>query len=386
MKKLLIIASRFPFPLEKGDKLRLYHQIRILSIYYEISLAAISDQEVSEHQIVEMQKYCKHIKVFRINGLINAMRSLFNFDAFQLSYFYSGSSHKKMQGFHDQVKPDIIYYQLFRTSKYTFESEAIQVMDLMDCFSYGYKMRSHESIGLRSWFYKIESQRIRRNEKSLEDAFDAYTIISQQDAERIGLKNKIDIIPNGIDVDFFHNDNTLPQDFDLLFVGNLGYEPNVYAVNYLYEKIYPFVSKLGLKINISGARPGKQIKSYDHFDFKVFGWVDDIRDAYKRSKVFIAPIFGGIGQQNKVLEAMAMELPCIVSPEVADGLGIVDVEVYLTIADSPEQFIAYIEEACIHDVPIYRKKAIKARKYLEEVRSWQAVNLDLIDVFEKKLD
>ena len=381
----MVIASRFPYPLEKGDKLRLYHQIKSLSAFYEVSLAAISDQDVLEEHLGEMQKYCTEVKVFKTHGPLNAMRSLLNRDAFQMSYFYSSPVHKKLQSFHDVLRPDVIYFQLFRTSKYSIESKAVKVMDLMDCFSYGYGMRSKESKGLKSLFYKLESKRIRANELALQNQFDAYTIISQQDAERIDLKNEIDIVPNGIDVEFFNNDRSLDQDYDLLFVGNLGYEPNVYAVNYLFEHIYPLTSQLGLKINISGARPGKQIKSYDRDDFKVFGWVDDIRDAYKRSKVFIAPIFGGIGQQNKVLEAMAMQLPCIVSPEVADGLGIEKVEDYLTIADSPNRFYDAIKEACIEELPIYQDKAIKSRKYLEEVRSWTAVNSELNQIFEKLL-
>jgi len=379
----MIIASRFPYPLEKGDKLRLYHQIRTLSSTYDIYLATISDKDVSKDQYAEMRKFCQHIEIFRIRGPLNAMRSLFNLDAFQLSYFYSSSSHKKIQSFHDRIKPDIIYYQLFRTSKYRVKSKAKQVIDLMDCFSYGYSMRSRESSGLKSMFYKIESKRIMNNELSLQDKFDAYTIISKQDAERIGFERRIDIVPNGIDLVFFKAKGDEEKDYDLLFVGNLGYEPNVYAVNYLYEHIYPEVSKLGLRINISGARPSKQILSYNSEEFNVFGWVDDIRDAYKRSRVFIAPIFGGIGQQNKVLEAMAMGLPCIVSPEVAEGLGIKNVEDYLTVANSSQAFIDSIKEACIDRRAVFREKSIKARKYLEDVRSWTAVNRILKDVLER---
>ena len=374
MKKLLIISSRFPYPLEKGDKLRLYHQIRSLSSYFEIKLVALSDESIDKSSYDELYKYCSSICVLKNNGKLNVLKALLSRDAFQLSYFYSKRNHRRIQEEHDAFNPDIIFYQLFRTSKYSLKSDSVKVMDLMDCFSYGYMRRSEESSGMKSQFYRMESKRIKANEKNLGSKFNAYTIISKQDADRIELQDPIEILPNGIDVDYFSPiENSIPE-YDLLFVGNLGYEPNIYAVNYLYEQINPLIKPLGLKINISGARPGKLIQSYNSEQFRVHGWLDDIRDAYSSSEVFIAPIFGGIGQQNKVLEAMSMGLACIVSPEVAEGLDIPNVEEYISVARSPEEFLDHIKLACIERKESYHLKAKKARKYLEEHRTWDAIN------------
>ena len=53
----------------------------------------------------------------------------------------------------------------------------------------------------------------------------------------------------------------------------------------------------------------------------VSGWLDDIRDAYAQSRVFIAPMRIGTGLQNKLLEAMSMNLPAITSPLANASLG-----------------------------------------------------------------
>ena len=378
MTKLLIIAPRFPYPLEKGDKLRLYHQIKTLSSHFSIHLAAISDLEVKDEHKDHLLQFCDSCQVFRINGKLNALKSMLNKDAFQVSYFYSTKVHREIQRYHDQIMPDVIYYQLFRTHKYQLDSLASKLIDLMDCFSFGYDARAQESGGLKSLFYEIESKRIKRHEQSLNDKYDAFTIISEQDAKRVQLGKEIHVVPNGIEVEYFKPKNLESPKYDVSFVGNLGYTPNQYAVKYLYQHIFPFTSKLNLKICISGARPGKEIKSLDQKGFKVQGWVDDIRDAYADSRVFAAPIFGGIGQQNKVLEAMSMQVPCVVSPEVAQGLGITNVNDYLTVASDADDFLKHIKAICIDKEASYAAKARLSREYLISNRSWTAINDELV--------
>ena len=66
-KKLIIITSRFPYPLEKGDKLRAYEQIKLLSESFEIYLLCTSDRKIKEEYKKELQPYCKEIHLFPIS-------------------------------------------------------------------------------------------------------------------------------------------------------------------------------------------------------------------------------------------------------------------------------------------------------------------------------
>ncbi|MCF8352309.1 MAG: glycosyltransferase, partial [Bacteroidales bacterium] len=81
------------------------------------------------------------------------------------------------------------------------------------------------------------------------------------------------------------------------------------------KKILPLIRKHkpDIRILISGATPDKRVRAVESKNIHVGGWVEDIRVSYARAKIFIAPMQIGTGLQNKLLEAMAMKIPCITS-------------------------------------------------------------------------
>ena len=79
-KKIIIITSRFPFPLDKGDKLRIYYQIKYLSQHHNIYLISLNtENNINTYQIKELKKYCQEIfviKISLINRIYNMLKSL----------------------------------------------------------------------------------------------------------------------------------------------------------------------------------------------------------------------------------------------------------------------------------------------------------------------
>ena len=65
--KLLFLTSRFPYPLEKGDKLRAFHLIKTLSKHADIYLFAINNHEPHADWVNELKPYCKEIKTVVVN-------------------------------------------------------------------------------------------------------------------------------------------------------------------------------------------------------------------------------------------------------------------------------------------------------------------------------
>ena len=95
----------------------------------------------------------------------------------------------------------------------------------------------------------------------------------------------------------------------LHFCGNLSYFPNLKAVTYLIEKILPLNDQLSLVI--AGAEMTSEIQEIRHQQVSILGHVKDIRSVYGAAKMLVAPIMDGAGQQNKIIEAMAMSIPCV---------------------------------------------------------------------------
>ncbi len=326
--KLSIVCSRFPYPIEKGDKLRLYHQIIELSEIYDIQLLSLSFDKVSQEAKEEVKKYCSEIEVFKLQKwkqALNLLNEIPGILPFQVAYFYNPFIKRRLQAAILQFKPDIIYSQLVRTAEYVKAMPHPKVLDYMDAFSLNYARRKEQRSGFMKFIYGLETRRLKRYEKHVFYDFDGRTIISEQDREAIDVteKSKIEIVQNGVDASYFTPDKTQRTDNTLLFVGNMGYEPNAIAARYIINEIYPIVQKQypDVELVIAGARPSKSLLNTRSDKIHITGWVDDIRDAYNRGAIFIAPLFSGSGLQNKILEAMAMELPIITSTMVNDSIG-----------------------------------------------------------------
>ena len=324
--KIFVLLPRIPFPLEKGDKLRAFNQIKQLAKHNEIVLCALNDNaKVSEQDAFRaLQPYCQSINFIKISKpqiALGLMRAFFKGLPMQCGYFYNRKAAKKINALIEKHKPDMLFGQLLRVAEYIRKKDISKCIDYQDVFSYGMKRRADIASPLTRPIYNMEYHRLCRYEAAIFDDFDVKTIISEPDRDLIPhpKKNEILIIPNGVDHEYFK-----PQErekkYDLVFTGNMSYAPNVNAVEYLATEILPIVWKTlpEVKIYIAGATPDPKIKKAASERIIVSGWLDDIRDAYAQSRVFIAPMRIGTGLQNKLLEAMSMGLPAITTP-LANG-------------------------------------------------------------------
>ena len=324
--KIFVLLPRIPFPLEKGDKLRAFNQIKQLAKHNEIVLCALNDNaKVSEQDAFRaLQPYCQSINFIKISKpqiALGLVRAFFKGLPMQCGYFYNRKAAKKINALIDKHKPDMLFGQLLRVAEYIRKKDIPKCIDYQDVFSYGMKRRADIASPFTRPIYNMEYRRLCRYEAAIFDDFDVKTIISEPDRELIPhpKKNEILIIPNGVDHEYFK-----PQErekkYDLVFTGNMSYAPNVNAVEYLANEILPIVWKTlpEVKIYIAGATPDPRIKKVASERIIVSGWLDDIREAYAQSRVFIAPMRIGTGLQNKLLEAMSMGLPAITTP-LANG-------------------------------------------------------------------
>ena len=317
--KIFVLLPRIPWPLEKGDKLRAYNQIKQLAKNNEIILCALNDDKKVDKQAAfkAMQPYCTSINFIdlpKIGIFFNVLRSYMLGLPLQCGYFYSSKAKKKVHQLIEQHKPDMLFGQLLRVAPYLRKVKLPKTIDYQDVFSMGMKRRADIADVFTKPFFEMEYNRLRHYERRVFDEFDVKTIISEPDRANIDhpQRNKILIVPNGVDHEYYK-----PQEreklYDIVFTGNMGYAPNVNAVEFLAYEIMPNVwEKLpNAKLYIAGAQPDARVKKVACDNIIVSGWIDDMRDAYAQSRIFIAPMRIGTGLQNKLLEAMSMKIPCI---------------------------------------------------------------------------
>lgn len=383
--RLFVLLSRFPYPLEKGDKLRAFHQLRILSKHHEVYLCALHENELQQDWINEVKQYCTELETVRLSRIDQALNlglSLLSSEPFQVAYFHQQSAQKTVNSLIETWKPDMIYCQLLRTAKYMRNIHNVRkVIDFQDAFSKGIERR----LKTDPWYWKpilrSELNRLNRYEQQVFKNFDHCTIISEQDREQLPFeqRNEVIIVRNGVELDDFQPSTEL-KTVDVLFAGNMGYPPNVDAAVFLSIEVMPIVRGRipNAKLMLAGARPDPKVKELANELTEVTGWVDDIRDCYAKAKVFVAPMMIGTGLQNKLLEAMAMEIPCITSTLANNALKATPNEQIL-IAESPQEYANHIIEL-LENQEKAKLIAANGHSLVSEQFSWEGATKPLLDI------
>ncbi|MEG1572192.1 MAG: glycosyltransferase [Bacteroidales bacterium] len=386
--KMLMLLSRCPYPLEKGDKLRAYHQLKEWSKKYEIHLFFVTWTNPSSTQIEALSFYCKSITFVKLN-CISFFCSLWKFvlkkQALQCAFFYSRRAQKQFDILQNQLQPELVFCQLVRMTPYTKTVSSLKILDYQDAFSSGLYRRLQVAPWYLRWPLRYEYRAMKAMENQVFSQFDIKTIISAQDRDLISHphKNEIKILPNGVDTTYFDPAIATQKEkelaymgtFDIVFTGNMSYPPNEDAAVFLVKKIYPLlkVSHPNLRILIAGATPSLKVKALAASHICVSGWMDDIRMAYLAARIFVAPMRLGSGMQNKLLEAMSMQLACLITPLVSKGLNEKgkEPEVFEVCEATAEAFADKIT-CLLKDSELQLQMGQQARSYVMNTFSWEA--------------
>ncbi|MFY8077630.1 MAG: glycosyltransferase [Flavobacteriales bacterium] len=379
--KLVVLTSRIPYPLEKGDKLRIFHQIKHLAKSHEICLICLneSSEEIDTSVLNELVTELHIIPLAKWKIPFRLFFAIFHNLPFQVEYFLERKNKKKIETIIQDFNPNHIYCQLIRTSEYVknlFQFD--KTLDYMDAFSAAAMRRAKTEKGFRKLFWKIENERVKKYERSIYDYFNQHSIITEQDRNLLAIPSnkKISIVPNGVDTGHFENSH-ISKKYDIVFAGNMNYPPNIAAAIFLVEEILPKLKSQfpSVTVLIAGATPSTEVQNLASDNVTVSGWMNDIREAYCESRVFVAPMFIGAGMQNKILEAMSSELPVITTTLAAEAFkeknhsNIIEANSNFEFAKAIQYYLLN-EGAQVSD-------GKKNRIYVEEKYSWKISNLKL---------
>lgn len=388
--KILVVLPRFPYPLDKGDKLRAFNQIRCLAENNDVYLFCTSHSWVHDDDFNVVKNLCKDVKVVHPNKIVsawNVVKALFSARSLQVAYWTSKKTVKKFRKYEKKVQPDVLYCQMIRTMKWVKKSKTPKVIDFQDALSKNIERRMYHAGCFWRKVLHFEFKMVRSCEYDAFGIFDAFTIISAPDRDVIPHRRspEIVVLPNGIDTDYFKPIDT-PKNYDVVFCGNMKYPPNVDAAKHLVKDIMPKVWEQcpEARVLISGTNPKSDVKRLANERVTVTGRVDDIRQSYAQSKVFVAPMRMGSGMQNKLLEAMAMRLPCITSKIAADALG-TETGKHLLIGESTDDFAQKIV-ALLNDESRRNAMADEGMNFVSETYDWERCNTILEDVLKKAAD
>lgn len=389
--------------MEKGDKLRAYHQIKGLQAQgNEIVLFCLSHEHVRKEWKEAIHPYCSAIYVARLSkagSLMRTLGALLHNRSLQTAYWCSSKARRLFQQVEQRCKPDVVYNQMVRTMPIVQHSRHCKVMDFQDCLSLnmGRNMARYEisrpddekprsnkhyychKTSLRYFVYHYEFKNLRKLENQAFSLFDALTIISEPDRAALPSprRREVHIVPNGVDVGFYRPKEE-EKKFDVAFCGNMQYEPNIRTAVYLAMQVMPLVweERPEARLLIAGATPVAEVWRLASDRIEVRANVPDIRQCYASTKVFAAPMQSGSGLQNKLLEAMAMEIPCITSSLANSSLRAKANGQEILVGDTPRQVARHI----LYLLGSQQQRDIladNARHFVCTHYTWQAANSTL---------
>lgn len=379
--RIVVITSRIPFPLEKGDKLRVFHQIKHLAKNHEICLICLNENS-SEIDLLPLKEMVHELHVVNLSKWKIPLRivfALFSKLPFQVAYFFERKKKSEIESIIQKFTPNHIYCQLIRTAEYVkdfFQFE--KSIDYMDAFSAAAMRRAQTEKGIRKLFWSIEFERVKKYERSVYDYFSHHAIISEQDRNLLAIpSNKsISIVPNGVDTIYFQP-LKLAKKHDVVFAGNMSYPPNVAAAIFLVQEILPklLIQFPSIQLLIAGTDPSPEVQKLSSVNVTVSGWMHDIREAYSQSRIFVAPMFIGAGMQNKILEAMSSELP-VITTDLAAQAFLEKEKSKIIQVNSNFEFVKAIQYYLLNE-STQINDGKKNRKYVEEKYSWNISNQKL---------
>jgi glycosyltransferase involved in cell wall biosynthesis len=225
----------------------------------------------------------------------------------------------------------------------------------------------------------------RRYERFMFAPYQRTVVVSDRDKDELLAINPalpIDVIPNGIDLDYFRAGKGEREATTLLFTGNYEYPPNVDAAFRLAREILPGVQAQlpEAKLWLVGNAPPPEMQALANDSITVTGRVPDVRPYLAQATVFVCPLRLGAGIKNKVLEALALGLPVVATPLSVDGIEVQPGQDVL-IADSD----TLVDEVVrlLRDRELQGKLSANGPRLIRERYSWERVASLYEELYEK---
>lgn len=398
--KLLFLTSRLPYPPFQGDRLKIYHLLRILSRKHDITLLSFIENEEEGKLVENLKPFCSHIETVTYSKpqiYKNLLLNIFSPQPFQTAYYQSSEFTERLNRLLKNNDFDIIHTHLIRMAPYTAKLNIPRVLDLTDAISKYLKTRYESTLNpILKFLLYIEWRRMIKYEPILH-RFNAISICSEADRDAL-LKTAphaiTHIIRNGLDTEYFHPKlDRLIEPYSLIFTGNMAYPPNEDGIIDFCKNILPII-KLEIpqvRLYIVGKSPSKKLTNLASDSIVVTGKVPDLRDYYNRAQVAICPIRFGAGTLNKVIEPMAMGIPVVSNSIACMGMNVTPItglqsggkwneDSNIVFADTYEEFANSVI-VLLQDNELCRRLGVSARKLIEREHDWEEIVAKLDKIY-----
>jgi len=351
MGELLFLAHRIPFPPDRGDKIRSHAILKALAARGPVHVATFGETDADMAAEADLSAIAaSHLLLRRtISNLRAGLNALPSGKPVSLTAFDSQDIRHYVARLLATRPIDAIFVFSGQMAQFIPPSFAGRVViDFVDMDSAKFAAYAKATAGPMKLVHAREARLLGAFERQMARRAQLSLFCSPTEVAefRLGLGDPqvcVDPVVNGIDTAFYDPVGVGPAPYageavpHLVFTGQMDYAPNVDAVVHFAEAVLPAVQKQlpDARFHIVGRNPAPAVRALEgRAGVHVVGAVDDIRPWIASADMVVAPLRIARGIQNKVLEAMAMARPVLLTPAAATGIGGVDGE-HFALAEAP---------------------------------------------------
>jgi sugar transferase (PEP-CTERM/EpsH1 system associated) len=383
VQDLLLLIHRIPYPPNKGDKIRSWHLLKHLAGQYRVHLATFVDDPDDWQHVPHVEAQCASSHFAALHPLrarVRSLGALATNRSLSLDYYRNAGLQRWVDETMAAHKIERVLVFSSAMAQYAEKfPQARRVVDFCDVDSDKWRQYADQKSWPMSWLYRHEARQLLAYERQVARDCDASLFVSQPEADlfrKLAPESdaKIGFFNNGVDTDYFSPEPAHVSPYQagervLVFTGAMDYWPNVDAVQWFATDIFPQLRAAfpGLRFYIVGARPSPAVEALGKLDgVAVTGTVPDVRPYIAHAKVAVAPLRIARGIQNKVLEAMAMATPVVVSPQALEGID-AEPGTELVLADGAAAFVEAVSNLLSRQADAMGRAA---RAKVERQYSW----------------
>jgi glycosyltransferase involved in cell wall biosynthesis len=327
--RLVYLCTRFPYPFDRGDRLRAFRLLQQFSKHADVTLVTFTEGLASDAPVEPLLAFCDRVEVVplaRWESRLGMLAGITRKEPFQVSYYHSSSMEQLVDRL-AREKFDVAFAQLFRMRPYLdrFVSSR-RVIELSDSLTLNLRRALPFKPIVKRWAFEEELRRVDRYERETLSRVEEAWVVSGPDRQDLLARSpqaRVEVIPNGVETRWGQSGLEGPKQNEAIFLGNLTVSHNRDAARHLVRDIWPLVRKRipDATLRLVGKHDANLRSLASKQGVILSGFVEDLSPVFRCARIALAPLRFGSGLQNKVLEAMASGLPVVATPLVSQPIN-----------------------------------------------------------------